>query len=64
MPDAIYRKIAAAYGQAARKAPGLKARFDAAGLLPAKTRSLRGLSRPPGLKKKQPLGLPRGKPPF
>ena len=51
MPDAIYRKIAAAYGQAARKAPGLKARFDAAGFDPASIRSLRDLSRLPVLKK-------------
>lgn len=64
MPDAIYRKIAAAYGQAARKAPGLKARFDAAGFDPASIRSLRDLSRLPVLKKEQLLALQRENPPF
>lgn len=47
----IYHDIAAAYNAAASKAPGLKARFDAAGFDPAKISSLADLSRLPVMKK-------------
>ena len=64
MRDAIYCEIAAAYSQAARKAPGLKARFDAAGFDPASIRSLKDLSRLPVLKKEQLQALQRDNAPF
>lgn len=60
----IYRDIATAYSAAAKKAPGLKARFDAAGFDPAKVSSLADLSRLPVMKKEQLLMLQRENPPF
>ncbi|WP_206680615.1 hypothetical protein [Neoaquamicrobium sediminum] len=48
----IYQDIATAYSAAATKAPGLKARFAAAGFDPAKVSSLADLSRLPVMKKR------------
>jgi len=64
MPDGIYRDIATAYTAAAAKAPGLKARFDAAGFDPATISSLGDLSRLPVMKKEELLTLQRENPPF
>lgn len=60
----IYHDIATAYSAAAMKAPGLKARFDAAGFDPAKVSSLADLSRLPVMKKEELLKLQRANPPF
>ena len=60
----IYRDIATAYSAAAAKAPGLKARFEAAGFDPAKVSSLADLSRLPVMKKEELLKLQRETPPF
>ncbi|MGE3367072.1 MAG: phenylacetate--CoA ligase family protein [Rhizobiaceae bacterium] len=60
----IYREIATAYSAAAAKAPGLKARFEAAGFDPAKVASLADLSRLPVMKKEELLKLQRENPPF
>lgn len=60
----IYQDIATAYSAAATKAPGLKARFAAAGFDPAKVSSLADLSRLPVMKKEELLKLQRERPPF
>lgn len=60
----IYQDIAIAYSAAATKAPGLKARFDAAGFDPSKVSSLADLSRLPVMKKEELLRLQRENPPF
>ena len=64
MPDTIYGDIASAYAAAADKAPGLKARFQAAGFDPAAVRCLDDLTRLPVLKKEDLLTLQRQNPPF
>ena len=64
MSSDIYQDIASAYSAAATKAPGLKARFDAAGFDPARVSSLADLSRLPVLKKEELLKLQRANPPF
>ncbi|PCH67510.1 MAG: AMP-binding protein [Rhodobacteraceae bacterium] len=64
MSDAIYHDIAAAYSVAAARAPGLKARFIAAGFDPAEISSLADLSRLPVMKKEELLMLQRENPPF
>ena len=64
MPSDIYQDIATAYSAAATKAPGLKARFAAAGFDPAKISSLADLSRLPVMKKEELLKLQRETPPF
>lgn len=64
MSDNIYQDIATAYSAAATKAPGLKARFAAAGFDPAKVSSLADLSRLPVMKKEELLNLQRENPPF
>ena len=64
MPDGIYRDIATAYTAAAAKAPGLKARLNAAGFDPATISSLEDLSRLPVMKKEELLMLQRENPPF
>ncbi|MEX0408841.1 hypothetical protein ABGN05_24680 [Aquibium sp. LZ166] len=60
----IYQDIATAYNAAATKAPGLKARFEAAGFDPGKVSSLAELSRLPVMKKEELLKLQRENPPF
>jgi phenylacetate-CoA ligase len=60
----IYQDIATAYSAAATKAPGLKARFEAAGFDPGKVSSLADLSRLPVMKKEELLKLQRENPPF
>ncbi|WP_420404207.1 phenylacetate--CoA ligase family protein [Nisaea sp.] len=60
----IYQDIATAYSAAATKAPGLKARFEAAGFDPGKVSSLAELSRLPVMKKEELLKLQRENPPF
>ncbi|MFH1345894.1 MAG: phenylacetate--CoA ligase family protein [Pseudomonadota bacterium] len=64
MSTDIYQDIATAYGAAATKAPGLKARFEAAEFDPGKVSSLADLSRLPVLKKEELLKLQRENPPF
>jgi phenylacetate-CoA ligase len=64
MPDPIYRDVARAYAAAAERAPGLKARFQAAGFDPSAVGSLDDLSRLPVLKKDDLLALQRANPPF
>ena len=64
MSDEIYHDIATAYTAAAAKAPGLKARLDAAEFDPAAISSLEDLSRLPVMKKEELLTLQRANPPF
>lgn len=64
MPTDVYQHIAAAYAAAANKAPGLKARFDAAGFNPAAVTTLADLSRLSVMKKEELLKLQRENPPF
>ncbi len=64
MSDPIYTKIAKGYTEAAKVAPGLKARFDAAGFDAAGISSLEDLSRLPVMKKEELLTLQRANPPF
>ena len=64
MSDAIYTEIAKAYADAAKVAPGLKARFDTAGFDPATVSSLETLSLLPVMKKEELLTLQRANPPF
>jgi len=64
MSARIYNDIAQAYVAAAEKAPGLKARFAAAGFDPAAVGSLTDLTRLPVMKKEELLRLQRDDPPF
>ncbi len=64
MSASIYKDIAQAYASAAEKAPGLKARFAAAGFDPAAVTSLSDLSRLPVMKKEELLKIQRDNPPF
>jgi len=64
MAATIWDDIARSYAAAAARAPGLAARFAAAGFDPAGVRSLADLSRLPVLKKEELLGLQRADPPF
>jgi phenylacetate-CoA ligase len=64
MPDPIYRDVARSYAAAAERAPGLKARFSAAGFDPSAVAGLDDLSRLPVLKKEELLALQRADPPF
>ncbi|MBC7164015.1 MAG: phenylacetate--CoA ligase family protein [Roseovarius sp.] len=64
MSGNIYKDIAQAYAAAAKKAPGLKTRFEAAGFDPAAVTSLADLSRLPVMKKEELLKLQRENPPF
>jgi len=62
--DKIYSDIAKAYADAAKVAPGLKARFEVARFDPALILSLETLSRLPVMKKEELLTLQRANPPF
>lgn len=64
MSQAIFGDIANAYAAAAERAPGLNARFQAAGFDPAGIGSIEDLSRLPVLKKEELLALQRANPPF
>lgn len=64
MSASIYKDIAEAYASAAEKAPGLRARFAAAGFDPAAVASLADLSRLPVMKKEELLKIQRDNPPF
>ena len=64
MSGNIYKDIAQAYAAAAKKARGLKTRFEAAGFDPAAVTSLADLSRLPVMKKEELLKLQRENPPF
>jgi phenylacetate-CoA ligase len=62
MPDPIYRDVARAYAAAAERAPGLKARFSAAGFDPSAVAGLDDLSRLPVLKKEESAGAAARRP--
>ena len=64
MSDPIYTDIAKAYAEAAKMAPGLKARFDTAGFDPVTVSSLEALSLLPVMTKEELLTLQRANPPF
>lgn len=64
MSEDIYPHIATAYNAAAAMAPGLKARFEAAGFDPATISSLAVLSQLPVMKKEELLTLQRESPPY
>ncbi|HCO89954.1 MAG TPA: AMP-binding protein [Alphaproteobacteria bacterium] len=64
MSEDIYQDIAQAYAAAAKKAPGLKSRFTAAGFDPAAVTSVADLSRLPVMKKEELLKIQRENPPF
>ncbi len=64
MSLSIYKDIAHAYAAATERAPGLKARFAAAGFDPAAVETLADLTRLPVMKKEELLKLQRDDPPF
>ncbi|OUS05448.1 AMP-binding protein [Rhodobacterales bacterium 52_120_T64] len=64
MSDPMYTELAKAYSDAAKKASGLKARFDKAGFDPTAISSLDTLSQLPVMKKEELLTLQRANPPF
>ncbi|MGW9331712.1 phenylacetate--CoA ligase family protein [Bosea sp. NPDC055594] len=59
-----WKRLAVEYAEAAKRAPGLRARFEAADFDPAALASLEDLTRLPVLKKETLVALQRANPPF